>query len=141
MVKLPGAMFIGIGQRRTLGGDHPQMGEFPLAGGKAMADLPERVGTAQLAKQHGDKLAPRAKAAGMPLGSGLINEQLELGAREKLENLTKHATNSIHVGPPVLWGCWDDFGKVSQTIHPQEAQLLNLNLDKSDVAYHLQRFP
>jgi hypothetical protein len=38
----------------------------------------------------------------MPLGPGFFDEQLEIAARKKLENLTEHATESIHVEPPVL---------------------------------------
>ena len=110
-------MAVGIGQRRAFGSlIDSQMGEFPFASGKALADLPQRVGAAQLAEQHGDKLAPTAKAAGMPLGSGLLNQQLKVGSREELENLTEHATKSIHVEPPFFWVRWDDFARVSQTI-------------------------
>jgi hypothetical protein len=52
----------------------------------------------------------------MPLGSSFFDEQLEVGAREELEKLTEHATESIHVEPPFFWVCWDDFARVSQTI-------------------------
>jgi len=103
LVEFPGTMSVGIGQGRAFGSlIDSQMGEFPFASGKALADLPQRVGAAQLAEQHGDKLAPTAKAAGMPLGSRFFDEQLKLGSRKKLENLTKHATESIHVGPPFV---------------------------------------
>jgi hypothetical protein len=74
------------------------------------------VGTPQLAKHHRDKLSPAAKAAGMALGFGFLNQQLKFAAREKLENLTEHATESIHVGPPVSWVLWGNFARVSQTV-------------------------
>jgi hypothetical protein len=55
-----------------------------------------------LAEKHRDKLTPTAKAAGMPLGPSFFDEQLEIASRKKLENLTEHATKSIHVEPPVF---------------------------------------
>jgi hypothetical protein len=55
-----------------------------------------------LAEKHRDKLTPTAKAAGMPLGSGFFDEKLEIAPWKKLENLTEHATKSIHVEPPVF---------------------------------------
>jgi hypothetical protein len=78
------------------------MREFPLAGRQTVADLPERVGSSQLAEKHRHKLSPGAKASGMPLGLGFPDQQLKLGARKELENLTEHATESIHVEPPFL---------------------------------------
>ena len=74
------------------------MTELALARGKAVADFPQRMGSPQLTKHHGHKPSLRAKAAGLP------DQHLELGARKRFENLTKHATESIHVGPPFLWG-------------------------------------
>ena len=70
----------------------------------------------------------------MPFGLGLFDQQLKLASRTKLENLTEHATESIHVEPPAL-------GVVELTLlelpnyKPKEAQLLNLNLDKSALDY------
>ena len=80
----------------------PHMGELAFTGRKAVADLAQRVSPAQLAEKHRDKLAPTAKAAGMPFGLRLFDQQLKLSTRKKLENLTEHATKSIHVGPPFV---------------------------------------
>ena len=52
----------------------------------------------------------------MALGFSFLNQQLKLAAREKLENLTEHATESIRIGHPVSWVRWDDFARVSQTL-------------------------
>lgn len=46
--------------------------------------------------------AAAAKPAGIPLGLSLLNETLEVSAREQSENLTEHAAASNHVAPPVF---------------------------------------
>ena len=80
-----------------------------------VANLTQRMGLPQLAEHHRDKLAPTAKATRMALGFSFLNQQLKIAAREKLENLTEHATESIHVGPPVFRVRWDS-ARVSQTV-------------------------
>jgi hypothetical protein len=54
------------------------------------------MGTAQLAKQHGNKLGPTGKTPGMTFGFRLFNHLLELQTRKKLEYLTENAAKSIH---------------------------------------------
>ena len=62
------------------------MMQFSFTAGQASADLPQAMSTAQLAKQHGDKLSPAAETACMALGFGLLQDQLlKLPARKKLE--------------------------------------------------------
>ena len=52
----------------------------------------------------------------MALGLNFLNQQMKVAAREKLESLTEHATESIHDGPPVSWVRWDNRARVSQTL-------------------------
>src|SRR5215471_6506873 len=103
LVQFPGSMFVGVGQRRTVRRFiNPQMRQFPFATRKPVANLSQRVGTSQLAEHHRDKLIPAAKTTGMALGFSFPNQKLKFASRKKLENLTEHATESIHVGPPAL---------------------------------------
>jgi hypothetical protein len=64
------------------------------------------VGAAQLAKQHGDELAPAREAACLTLGARRHNGLLKLGARKKLEQLTEDAAKSRHSG----WSSGDRVG-------------------------------
>src|SRR5262245_11324651 len=103
LVQFPGSMSVGVGQRRTMRRFiNPQMREFPFATRKPVANLTQRVGTPQLAEHHRDKLIPAAKTTGMALGFSFPNQPLKFASRKKLENLTEHATESIHVGPPAF---------------------------------------
>jgi len=54
------------------------------------------MGPAELAEQHGHKLAPAGEAPGMPFGVGPLDQRLELCPRKELEELPKHAAESTH---------------------------------------------
>jgi len=73
LVEFPGAVFIGIGQGGPAGGSDSQMLQFSLTASQPPGDLPERVGSSQLAEEHGHKLAPRAKSSAMSFGFGLFH--------------------------------------------------------------------
>lgn len=78
------------------------MGELPFAGGESVTDLPKRMGTADLAEEHGDELAPRAKSLGVTLGLGLFDPLFEFDSRKQLQNLAEHATDLHRLSPPRL---------------------------------------
>jgi len=65
-------------------------------------DVPGRhvgnPGPPELAEQHGDELAPAGEAPVVTLGESPLDERLELGPREQLENLAEHGRESVH-GP------------------------------------------
>lgn len=61
-IKLPGAMLVAIGQGGAAGSGDAQMLELPFTACEASGDLPEGMGSAQLAKEHGDELSPAAEA-------------------------------------------------------------------------------
>jgi hypothetical protein len=52
----------------------------------------------QLAKQHGDELAPAAETAGAAPGLVLPDGSLQLQPRHELQHLRKNARYSIHGG-------------------------------------------
>ena len=51
---------------------------------------------AQLAEEHGDELAPRGEAPGMPFGLCYLDGPLKIEPREQLEDLAKHTHEPIH---------------------------------------------
>ena len=63
--------------------------------------LPKRVGSPQLAEEHGDKLAPGAKTLGRMLGPGLLDQILEFDPRHLLQDLAEHASDLHRLDP--LW--------------------------------------
>ena len=54
------------------------MPQLALAGRQAAADLAQRLGTAELAKQHGDELSPAGEAAGVALPAMLADGLFKL---------------------------------------------------------------
>ncbi len=56
------------------------MYQFAEAAGETIADLAQRVGAAEPAENHGDKLRPAGEALGGPLGVVFLGERPELGA-------------------------------------------------------------
>jgi hypothetical protein len=64
LVKLPGSMRIGIGQRGPTRGRNTQVLEFSFATSQTTGDFSQRMGWTQLAEEHGDKLAPAGKHPG-----------------------------------------------------------------------------
>ncbi len=84
--QLPGTMLVRISQGRALGGvGQTQVTQLAFASGQAPADFAQRVRLPQLAKQHGDELAPAGEAARVPLGSVLPHQLLEFQTRKQLE--------------------------------------------------------
>jgi hypothetical protein len=51
----------------------PKVFELTLVTSKASGDLPERMGAAQLTKQHGDKWTPRGKSFSMTFSMGFFH--------------------------------------------------------------------
>ena len=54
---------------------------------QTIADLTQRIGAAELAEQHRDKLGPAGKSLGGMLGGVLLDECAELSAGKMLEQL------------------------------------------------------
>jgi hypothetical protein len=84
LVKLPGTMGIGIGQRGPTRGRNAQVLEFSLAASQTTGDFSQRMGSTQLAEEHGDKLAPAGKPSGMSFGFSLFHSFLELHSWKQL---------------------------------------------------------
>jgi len=103
-IKLPGAMLVGIGQGGPAGSGDAQMLELPFTASEPSGDLSEGMGSAQLAKEHGDKLPPAGEASGMTFGAGLVHRLLELDSRKQLQELAEYATESIHQWPSLGGG-------------------------------------
>jgi len=61
-----------------------QMLCFTKTTGQPAADLSQRMGLAQLAKQHGNKLIPATETLGAFLGLGCMNRFKELSFRKKV---------------------------------------------------------
>ena len=62
-------VLVGVGERGALGCVvQAEMAQFAFRGGKALDDLAQRLGIAELAEQHRDELSPGGEAARMPLG-------------------------------------------------------------------------
>ena len=98
-IELPGTVFIGVGQRgalRRVG--QPQMPELAFAGSQAATNLAQGLRAAQMAEQHGHKLAPTTEPAGVALGFVLADCGLKLDSRKQLQPLTENAAYSIHGG-------------------------------------------
>ena len=58
LIKLPGAVFIRVGQSGAAGGGDPKMFQFPLTASQASSNLPEGMSSAQLTEKHGQKATP-----------------------------------------------------------------------------------
>jgi hypothetical protein len=67
------------------------VGEFAFAALQPAFDLPQRMGAAQLAEQHGDKLTPARQPLAAVLCPRFLHDALEVGARNELEYLAEHA--------------------------------------------------
>jgi hypothetical protein len=84
LIKLPGTMFIRIGQGGATGSGDTQMFQFPLTASQTSGNLPEGVSSAQLTEKHGHKLSPAGKSSSVPLGLGVSDGLLELDSRKQL---------------------------------------------------------
>jgi GNAT superfamily N-acetyltransferase len=72
------------------------MNQPALATGQAVADLAQRVGTAELAEQHRDELGPAGKALRGSLGVVPLYQSREFGARKMLQQLIEQARDRYH---------------------------------------------
>jgi hypothetical protein len=84
LIELPGTVFIGIGQGRTIGSGNAQMFQFPLTAFQPSDNLSEGMGSAQLTEKHGHKLSPAGESPSVSLGSGFSDCLLELDPRKQL---------------------------------------------------------
>ncbi len=75
---------IRIGQGGMARSRKAQMFQLPLAASKTSRNFTERIGVAQLAEEHGDKLTPATKSFGMTFGLGFFHHVLELDVRKEL---------------------------------------------------------
>src|SRR5437867_4587454 len=90
-------MLIGVGQRGLLGRHrYSQMFQLPLTARQTAANLAQRMRAAQLAKQHGHKLAPTGETPCVSLGLVLLDRLFEIPARKKLQYLRKDAAYFVH---------------------------------------------
>jgi hypothetical protein len=81
LVQLPRPVLIGIGQRGPLRRHrHSQVLQLPLAAGQTAADLAQGMRASQLAKQHGQELAPTGEPPRVPLGFVFLDGLLEIPA-------------------------------------------------------------
>jgi hypothetical protein len=97
LAERPGTVDIRVSQSGTFRGiRNSQVLEFAFTAGQAPADLAEAVGTAELAEEHGDKLAPAREAFGGVVGAMLPHGLFEFEAREELQQLRENARKSRH---------------------------------------------
>ena len=89
--KLPRAMRVGVGQRRARRRFDTQVGEFAFATLQTTFDLAQGMGSAQLAEQHADKLAPARQPLASIFRPSLFDDAFEVGSRDELEYLAEHA--------------------------------------------------
>ena len=101
--QLPGPLPVGTGKsgafRRCR---QAQVLELAFGGGQPAADLTQRVGLAELTKQHGHQLAPAGEPAQVAVGVMLAHGLLEFQARKQLQKLGEDATETLMVEPPWL---------------------------------------
>lgn len=89
--QLPWPMRVGVRQRRTRGRLHAQVRQLALAALESALDLAQRVRPSKLAEHHRYQLRPTGEALAGVLHLGLLDQTLELGARNQLEQLAEHA--------------------------------------------------
>mgnify|MGYP006869416406 CR=1 FL=1 len=87
-----GAVLVGIRKGGPAGrfGD-AEVHELAETATEAVADLAQRIGAAQLAKEHGHELGPAGEAFGGAFGAVFLDESGELGAGEVVEQLIEEA--------------------------------------------------
>src|SRR6266403_526751 len=99
LIQLPGSMLVHVRQGRSGERFNAQMRELAFAAPQTLLDLPQAVGTSQLAEEHRYELLPAAHSPRMPFGVELAHFALKVRARNKLEYLTEQAAKSVHVEP------------------------------------------
>lgn len=92
-----GPMLVGVRQgglvRRV---PDAQMDELPKATGEAIADLAQRIGVGQLAKQHADELRPTREPACVTFPLMPLDDTGEFGAGNLFQKLTKQTCGLYH---------------------------------------------
>jgi hypothetical protein len=99
LIKLPGAVSIGISQGGMARSRDAQMLQLTLATSKPPGNLTQGMGAAQLAKQHSHQLTPTRESFGMTFCLRGHDQILKLRTRKQLQQLAKYATKSIHKWP------------------------------------------
>ena len=84
LIKVPGTVFIRIGQGGAAGGRDTQVFQFPLTASEAPGNLPEGMSSAQLTQKHSYKLSLAGESPSMPLGFRFSDCLLELDSKKKL---------------------------------------------------------
>jgi hypothetical protein len=111
LIQLPWTVLIGIGQGGMARSSNAQMFQLTLTASKAPGNLTERVGVAQLAEEHGHKLAPTREPFGMAFRLSDRDQMLKLHTRKQLQELAEYATKSIHQWPS--FKCEIGFGRLN----------------------------
>ena len=84
--QLPGPLPVGIGKRAAFRRcRQAQLLELAFGGGQPAADFAQRVGLAELTKQHGHELALAGEPAQVAVGVMLAHGLLEFQARKQLQ--------------------------------------------------------
>src|SRR5207249_2974453 len=147
LVERPRPVRVGVGERGPLRGiGKAQVLELALAARQTPADLPEAVGAAELAEEHGDELTPAREPLGGVIGTMVFDRLLELKAGEELQQLREDARKSLHgrasLGDCVLAGinltqvCTGRALLISYRRTPPESSVPRKTvLDKSDMHY------
>src|SRR5580658_3843399 len=103
------------------------MTQLAFTGGQPAADFAQRLRAAQMAEQHGYKLAPTREPTSVPFRAVLDDGSFKLGARKQLQHLAENAGYSCHGGGGPPYG-----SRLStQTVAEFYRHRPNANLDKS----------
>ena len=73
-----------------------QVLELAFGGGQPAADFAQRVGLAELTKQHGHELAAAAELVQVAVGVMLTHSLLEFQVWKQLQKLGEDATKTLH---------------------------------------------
>ncbi len=85
LIQLPWTVLIRISQAGMTRSSDTQMFQLTLAAPKTSANLAERMGAAQLAKQHGHELTPTSESFGITFRLGNRDPMLKLHTRKQLQ--------------------------------------------------------
>src|SRR5208282_5179261 len=92
-------VLVGVRQGGLVGSlGNAQMHQLAQTAAQAVAYLAQRIGMAQLAKQHGDELGPTIEPLGGTLGLVLFHQSGELQTRKVLQQLIEQARDLYHGG-------------------------------------------
>jgi hypothetical protein len=92
-------MLIRIRQCRSFRRVNTKVLQLALTAAKSVDNLPQRVRSSELAKQHAHKLTPAGKAFRAALRVVFFDHCMKLHPREQLQQLAKYATKYIHGEP------------------------------------------